>query len=206
MIQETRETQILDAAEALLTRYGLRRVTMDDVAEAVGLSRPAVYQYFSSKSALITAALNRFHTRVQEQVETELAYDGPLSEQLKRAIMARDGLYLEQRLSSGQIPWYLNTSNADIAKAFEAAQEDYQVMLRRHMFRGGVSAQSAKVAARMIISSSAGLMSMVSSQNEFSDDLDEFITLILNKVTPRGQSEATGAAGLGDDAASRIVM
>ena len=42
MIQETRETQILDAAEALLTRYGLRRVTMDDVAEAVGLSRPAV--------------------------------------------------------------------------------------------------------------------------------------------------------------------
>ena len=58
----------------------------------------------------------------------------------------------------------------------------------------------------MIISSSAGLMSMVSSQNEFSDDLDEFITLILNKVTPRGQSEATGAAGLGDDAASRIVM
>lgn len=206
MIQETREAQILDAAEALLARYGLKRITMDDVAEAVGLSRPAIYQYFKSKNALIERVLERFHQGVLRQVETALNHNGSLSDQLKLAIMARDGLYLEQFLTSGQMPWYMQSANTGISKAFEVAQEDYQVMLRRHMFRSGVSAQSAKIAARMIISSAAGLLTMVKSQQDFADEIDQFIALLLNKVTPRGQSEGSSEDGLGDEAASRTVI
>lgn len=40
---------ILDAAYQCFARHGARRTTMDDIALAAGLSRPAVYQYVRNK-------------------------------------------------------------------------------------------------------------------------------------------------------------
>jgi AcrR family transcriptional regulator len=41
--------RVLDAAYACFTRHGVRRTTMDDIAVAAGISRPAVYQYVRNK-------------------------------------------------------------------------------------------------------------------------------------------------------------
>ncbi|MET7833674.1 helix-turn-helix domain-containing protein [Micromonospora sediminicola] len=40
---------ILTAAYECFTRHGMRRTTMDDIAAAAGMSRPAVYQYVRNK-------------------------------------------------------------------------------------------------------------------------------------------------------------
>ncbi len=39
-------------------RYGIRRASMADVADEAGLSRPALYQYFSGKDDLIAACFD----------------------------------------------------------------------------------------------------------------------------------------------------
>jgi len=52
-------TRILDAAELCIRRYGLRRVSMGDVAQAAGLSRGSVYNHFHDREALIDAVLER---------------------------------------------------------------------------------------------------------------------------------------------------
>ncbi len=49
MLEDERLEQILDAAYTCFTRHGVRRTTMDDIAQAAGISRPAVYQYVRSK-------------------------------------------------------------------------------------------------------------------------------------------------------------
>jgi AcrR family transcriptional regulator len=45
--------RILAAAERCITRYGLRKTTMEDIASEVGLSRPSVYRYFSDRDELV---------------------------------------------------------------------------------------------------------------------------------------------------------
>jgi AcrR family transcriptional regulator len=80
--------QIFDAATACFDRYGLRRTTMDDVAEAAGVSRKTVYNYFANKNVLIgeviaaeaqnvcARALKKLNTRLPPAeliVEAELA-------------------------------------------------------------------------------------------------------------------------------------
>ena len=45
--------QILEEAEALYTRYGLKSVSMDDVARKVGISKKTLYQHFAKKEDLI---------------------------------------------------------------------------------------------------------------------------------------------------------
>jgi AcrR family transcriptional regulator len=49
---EQRRHQILDAAVACFSRYGLHKATLDHIQREAGLSRGAVYHYFKSKKDL----------------------------------------------------------------------------------------------------------------------------------------------------------
>jgi TetR/AcrR family acrAB operon transcriptional repressor len=53
--------RILDAAMEIFARYGYRRASMDQVAEAAGLTRQAVYHHFQNKEALFRAAVEALH-------------------------------------------------------------------------------------------------------------------------------------------------
>ena len=48
------ETQILEAATELFAARGFSGTSLQDVAEATGLTRPALYHYFSSKEDLLS--------------------------------------------------------------------------------------------------------------------------------------------------------
>ncbi|HMS72815.1 MAG TPA: helix-turn-helix domain-containing protein [Baekduia sp.] len=55
--------RILDATLRQLELHGMRRTTMDDIAQAAGLSRPTLYEYFANKDAIYTATVDRELTR-----------------------------------------------------------------------------------------------------------------------------------------------
>lgn len=52
-----RERQMLDAAHALFAQRGYAGVTMDDVADAVGVTKPLLYKYFGNKERLYLACM-----------------------------------------------------------------------------------------------------------------------------------------------------
>src|ERR1700728_2328727 len=55
--------RILDAAEACMSRLGLRRVSMTDVAVQAGVSRGSVYFHFGDRATLVDAVLTRVARR-----------------------------------------------------------------------------------------------------------------------------------------------
>jgi AcrR family transcriptional regulator len=57
------EERILDAAEACMSRLGLRRVSMTDVAHQARVSRGSVYFHFGDRATLVEAVLTRVATR-----------------------------------------------------------------------------------------------------------------------------------------------
>ncbi|QBD82884.1 TetR/AcrR family transcriptional regulator [Ktedonosporobacter rubrisoli] len=57
--EKERERTILDVTADLLLRHGYNKLTMSDVADAVGLNRKLVYLLFPSKDALVEAVLLR---------------------------------------------------------------------------------------------------------------------------------------------------
>lgn len=54
-----RREKLLDATVALILRAGVRRTSIDEIARETGISKGAVYLEFSSKAALIDAAVRR---------------------------------------------------------------------------------------------------------------------------------------------------
>lgn len=47
------EKNILDCAKSLFMQFGLKSVTMDDIARKNGVSKKTIYQFFKDKSAII---------------------------------------------------------------------------------------------------------------------------------------------------------
>jgi AcrR family transcriptional regulator len=58
MLQTTPDKRgtILAAAFDVFINYGFRKTSMDDIARAAGMSRPALYQVFRNKTEIFRAA------------------------------------------------------------------------------------------------------------------------------------------------------
>jgi len=51
---DEKKLEIVSKASAIFMRYGIKSVTMDDVARELGVSKKTIYQYFKDKNALVT--------------------------------------------------------------------------------------------------------------------------------------------------------
>ena len=70
---EARRTEILAAASEMFARNGFHGVSMDDLGAAVGLSGPALYRYFPSKEAILSAMLVDISERLLEGGQERVA-------------------------------------------------------------------------------------------------------------------------------------
>jgi AcrR family transcriptional regulator len=78
MTSLTPRDRILQAAMTVFRRHGFRRSSIEETAEAAGLTRQALYHHFKSKEALFRAVIERVH-------EAALAAGSTAAEQAERA-------------------------------------------------------------------------------------------------------------------------
>ncbi|PZH06431.1 TetR family transcriptional regulator [Streptomyces sp. NTH33] len=82
---EERRAQLLDAALSLFAHRAPEEVSLDDVAEAAGVSRPLVYRYFpGGKQQLYEAALRSAAEELRHCFDEP--HEGPLLPRLARAL------------------------------------------------------------------------------------------------------------------------
>ncbi|MFI0898558.1 TetR/AcrR family transcriptional regulator [Streptomyces sp. NPDC020983] len=82
-----RERQMLDAAVAVFARRGFRAASMDEIAEAAGVSKPLVYLYLESKDALFTACIRREADALAAAVRDAVEADAPPERQLRSGLL-----------------------------------------------------------------------------------------------------------------------
>src|SRR6202171_6589761 len=69
---------ILTVATATFLRYGFKKTSMDDVAQAAGVSRQGLYLYFDTKDLLFRESLQHLMSRLISNARAA-AEDGNLS-------------------------------------------------------------------------------------------------------------------------------
>lgn len=62
------ETKILNTACNLFLALGFKSVTMDDLANEIGISKKTIYKYFSNKEDLVAASTTYLHTQISETI------------------------------------------------------------------------------------------------------------------------------------------
>jgi AcrR family transcriptional regulator len=97
MAQATSE-RILDAAVTQAEELGVRRLTIGDVAQRVGVSRVTVYKYFPGKDQLVQAILLREMRRFLRDVDAAVAPYDTLEDRLVEGFVFALGWLRKHRL------------------------------------------------------------------------------------------------------------
>jgi AcrR family transcriptional regulator len=98
-----RQEAILDALEQLFAEQGVAGVTMDDVAEAVGISKATLYQHFASKDAMLAHLLTAHYRQFIEWLDSTAGQ--PPVERLcatMRYMMSRQMVALRETMAMGR--------------------------------------------------------------------------------------------------------
>src|SRR4030095_4606779 len=81
-MRNERELQVIEAAYKVFFRYGYDRTTMGDLAEAAGLSRPALYPVFSRKAEVFGAVVEWLTEGLLNSIRKSLKQEWSLERKL----------------------------------------------------------------------------------------------------------------------------
>jgi AcrR family transcriptional regulator len=77
-----KRSRILDAAQSLFLRYGVKRTSLDDVVREAGIAKGTLYLYFNFKDALFAAIAERLCVEMlryaEEAIVTSSSRHNPL--------------------------------------------------------------------------------------------------------------------------------
>jgi AcrR family transcriptional regulator len=88
MPRAEREDEMLRAAGAAFARSGFHDASMDAIAEAAGISKPMLYNYFGSKQGLYAAYIERSGHALLESMREADSRDAPPAQRLHAGILA----------------------------------------------------------------------------------------------------------------------
>ena len=84
---EASREHVLDAAIAVLAKKGITGTSVQDIADAAGLSKGAVHYHFESKEELLERVLDRCHEVGEARVRAVFAQPGLPLERIQRALL-----------------------------------------------------------------------------------------------------------------------
>jgi AcrR family transcriptional regulator len=90
----TTRDQILDATERIMSRYGFRKMTMEDIAKEARVGRRTIYLYFKNKEDVALSSIGRVVELAQARMKEILSSDDPdvvekLRQMLRERVMRR---------------------------------------------------------------------------------------------------------------------
>lgn len=119
--KEVREA-ILDATDRLLSRYGYKKMTIDDLAREVGIGKGSIYLHFTSKEEIVLSHIDRIVVRVKKVLKEIADSDCSDGECLRDMLLARVMLRFE---SVQHYTQNLNDLLADIRPKLLARRSKY---------------------------------------------------------------------------------
>lgn len=120
------KAKILQQSERLFMRYGIRSVTMDDIARELGISKKTLYQHVDNKSDLIEQIFKHWSEEEQRDINQ-------ISQQAGNAIeeMIQIARYMIQRLRllSPTMRYDLQKYYMSVHREIEQVHEEHSLQL-----------------------------------------------------------------------------
>lgn len=136
--QEERRRQILLAAVQVFGRSGFYEAKIEDVAQAAGLGKGTIYEYFRSKAELFQAMLNYVGERHLEELRSSAQGCRSAREKLAALAKAHLDLLLEHR-DLARLIFYGHAALGETVHAWMLQQEEGLLELLAGVFREGVA-------------------------------------------------------------------
>lgn len=188
---------ILEAAFKVFLAYGFRRTTMADIADAAGISRPALYLEFKNKADIYRAGFMSMLERTFRNVDLALSGPGSLCPRLvaaltvgvidpmRRVQQSPHGAELfevKQELAGDLGQDWNDVLEQNLDRALAAAQANSEIFLEDHHDLKPCDL------ARLIVSAVEGIKRRKSDWHEAEADIGWLVELLIQPLTKPNKS------------------
>jgi AcrR family transcriptional regulator len=152
---------VLSAARNTFLRYGYKRVTMKDIAEAGGISRPALYLIFKSKEDIFKGVYEHWVKETLAEIESKISSLKTADEKLRAAFELWTVRPFEMMLASSEVAELVECTfgfaQDSVRQGYRSFEKIIVPILRSHsVFQNSKITISAEKAAHVISSSARG--------------------------------------------------
>lgn len=183
---------VLDVAAAVFAQYGFKRTTMNDIAEAAGISRPALYLMFDNKEHLFhELAEYRINLALKASREA-LTGAGNVTDRFINSLMVFEKTYTEPVANSPHgeelIDVNLSLASDVMAKGYAELVSALAEILKEADRSGEVTFDNTpmthKTFVELLLSSIKGIKKMAGSKEEYRKQTQQVALIFLQGITP----------------------
>jgi AcrR family transcriptional regulator len=126
--------RILSGSKDLFTRFGIRSVTMDDIANHLGISKKTIYQHYADKDALVLEVVKDDTSSMEATCDLHCAAATNAIDEIFRIMAFTDELF---RNMNPSILYDLEKSYPAAYRVFENHKDHYfYPAIRKNLERG----------------------------------------------------------------------
>jgi AcrR family transcriptional regulator len=131
-----KRSRILDAAQGLFLRYGVKRIALDDVVREAGIATGTLYLYFDSKDALFAAIAERLCAEMFSNAEEAITSSTSIT---PRIVGCLDAYIGSMHRLTAQSPHELTESKEAVAAGiYGTFNRKIRDLLRKVLREGGI--------------------------------------------------------------------
>jgi AcrR family transcriptional regulator len=133
-----KRNRILDAAQNLFLRYGVKRTALDDVVREAGIAKGTLYLYFDSKDALFAAVAEQLCAEVLRNAEEAIASSSSSTSRIVGCLDAYIGSMHRLTAQSPHIAELTESKEALAAAIYGAFNRKMRDLLRKMLRDSGI--------------------------------------------------------------------
>ena len=148
-----KRTRILQAAQSLFIRYGVKRTSIDEVARAADIAKGTLYLYYESKEMLFAEVAKHICADILAEARQASAMPAPLAERLVGILDAKIGVLYRLVEHSPHVRELTETKEAMASATFATLERDIQQLITTVLSEENIARQGA---AEMFIAAAVG--------------------------------------------------
>lgn len=167
--------QILNAAQDVFQRYGVRRATMGDIAKAADISRQTLYSFFANKEEIMGATILHLWTKTLEALRAAWSENAPLASKLDQYFEICVIAPFELMCSSPDAADVIAGSNRFTEDAIKEGYKEIVAMLEEELsqYKAAIIASGQTVADLALFIKNTASSYKTSAANR--EELDRFL-------------------------------
>lgn len=179
--EEDIQEQLISAAKQLFQLHGFRRVTIDDIAKAIGKARSSLYYYYKTKEEILDAVIAAEIKELMTAISGAVSQAQTTEEKLEALFLTKLQVILEKRGFFNALDEGLDTGElSGLQKTKFAIQQQIwqpeEALLRRIIADGILRGELTKLSNKdqddlifVLLSSIRGIKREMVIRNDFSN-------------------------------------
>ncbi len=153
MLDNEKRTRILQEAQSLFIRYGVKRTSIDEVARAADIAKGTLYLYYDSKEMLFAEVAKNICADILTEARRAAALPAPLADRLVGILDAEIGVMHRLVEQSPHVRELTETKEAIASATFATLDRDIKGLINTVISEENISRQDA---AEMFIAAAVG--------------------------------------------------